>query len=49
MSKKNSITTCTGREWNTMLGSLYRLRKDNRLEEYLLLGTGCYLGLRASE
>ena len=49
MSKKNSITTCSGIEWNIMLGLLYRLRKDNRIKEYLLLGVGCFLGLRATD
>lgn len=49
MSRKNSNTTCSGIEWNEMLGLLYRLRKDNRIKEYLLLGAGCYLGLRATD
>lgn len=49
MSRKNSITTCSGIEWNAMLGLFHRLRKDNRIKEYLLLGIGCYLGLRATD
>ena len=49
MSKKNSITTCSGIEWNAMLGLLHRLRKDDRIKEYLLLGIGCYRGLRATD
>ena len=49
MSLKNSNTVCSGIEWNAMLGLLVRLKKSNRIKEYLLLGVGSYLGLRASD
>lgn len=49
MSKKNTKTTCSGIEWNAMLGLLSRLKKDKRIKEYLLIGSGSYLGLRASD
>lgn len=49
MSTKNSKTTCSGLEWNSMLGLLHQLKKDNRINEYLLIGAGCYLGLRVSD
>ncbi len=49
MSKKYSTTICFGIEWNSLLGLLVRLKKDKRLKEYLLVGTGAYLGLRVSD
>ena len=49
MSKKNTLSTCSGVDWNSMLGLLVRLNKSNRIGEYLLIGTGSYLGLRASD
>ena len=49
MSKLNSKTTCTGMDWNTMLGLLQRLKRDNRLQDYLLVATGCYFGLRIKD
>jgi len=49
MSLKESNTTCTGIEWNSLLGLLVRLKKAKRYREYLLIGTGAYLGLRASD
>lgn len=49
MSRKYQKTTTSGIDWNTMLGLLHRLKKDNKYREYLLIGTGCYLGLRASD
>ena len=49
MSKLNSKTTCTGLDWNTMLGLLQRLKRDNRLQDYLLVATGCYFGLRVKD
>ncbi len=45
----NSSTVCSGIEWNSMLGLLVRLKKAKRNKEYLLIGTGAYLGLRASD
>ena len=49
MSAKKMHTTCTGIDWNIMLGVLAQLKRANRIREYLLIGTGCYLGLRASD
>jgi len=49
MSVLNSSTVCSGIEWNSMLGLLVRLKKAKRIKEYLLIGTGAYLGLRASD
>jgi integrase len=49
MSLPKSKTVCSGLEWNTMLGLLVRLKKDNRMIPYLLIGTGSYLGLRAKD
>ena len=49
MSLKNSKTTTSGLEWNTMLGLLVRLRKDNKLRDYLLIATGCYFGVRGKD
>lgn len=44
-----SETTCSGIEWKSLLGLLVLLKKNNRIREYLLVGTGVYLGLRASD
>jgi integrase len=49
MSVKNSHTTCSGIDWNIIVGLLYRLRKENRIKEYLLIGLGCYTGLRIGD
>ena len=49
MSLPKSKTACSGIEWNSMLGLLVRLKKDNRTIPYLLIGTGSYLGLRAKD
>jgi integrase len=49
MSRIDTITVCSGIEWNSLLGLLVRLKKANRIKEYLLIGTGAYLGLRASD
>ena len=49
MSLKNTKTTTSGLNWNEMLGLLQRLKKDKRYFEYLLVGTGCFLGLRAKD
>ena len=49
MSLKNTTTTCSGLDWNVFLGLLQRLKKDKKYREYLLIGSGCYLGLRASD
>ncbi len=49
MSLPNFSTVCSGIEWNSLLGLLVRLKKAKRNKEYLLVGTGAYLGLRASD
>jgi integrase len=49
MSIANTSTVCSGIEWNSLLGLLVRLIKTKRNREYLLRGTGTYLGLRASD
>ena len=49
MSLAKSKTVCSGIEWNSMLGLLVRLKKDNKIMPYLLIGTGAYLGLRAKD
>jgi integrase len=49
MSKINTSTVCSGIEWNSLLGLIERLKKAKRYREYLLIGTGAYLGLRASD
>lgn len=49
MSIANSSTICSGIEWNSLLGLLVRLKKAKRNRKYLLIGTGSYLGLRASD
>jgi len=49
MSLAKSKTVCSGIEWNSMLRLLVRLKKDNKIIPYLLIGTGSYLGLRAKD
>ena len=49
MSLKESNTTCSEIEWNSLLGLLVRLKKAKRYRKYLLIGTGAYFGLRASD
>jgi site-specific recombinase XerD len=49
MSQKRSTTTCSGIEWNTLLGLLVQLKRAKRNKEFLLIGMGSYLGLRASD
>jgi len=49
MKLKGSNTTCSGIEWNSLLGLLHQLKKSKRSREYLLIGTGAYLGLHASD
>ena len=36
-------------DWNQMLQLLHRLKRDNRLQDYLLIATGCYFGLRIKD
>lgn len=49
MSIKESKTTTSGLEWNTILGLISQLKKDELYQEYLLVSIGCYLGMRASD
>jgi integrase len=49
MSLKNTKTTTSGIEWNTLHGLLSRLKRDGRHSDYLLIATGCYFGLRISD
>ena len=49
MSKPNSKTTCSGLDWNQMLGLLHRLKRDDRLQDCLLVATGSYFGLRIKD
>ncbi len=49
MNAEKMHATCTGLDWNIMLGVLAQLNRANRIREYLLIGTGCYLGLRAND
>ena len=36
-------------DWNVMLGLLQRLKRDERFQDYLLIATGCYFGLRIKD
>lgn len=49
MSKINSNTTCSGMDWNVMLGLCHQLKKDSNFKDYLFIATGCYFGLRISD
>ena len=49
MAEKNKRTTCSGLEWDSMLGLLNRLKKDKRYKDYMLIGIGSYFGLRAND
>ena len=49
MSVKGSKTTCSGLEWNEMIGLLTQLKKDKYWQEFLLITIGSYLGLRCSD
>ena len=49
MSLLNTTTTCSGMDWNAMLGLLQRLKQDGKYREHLLIATGCYFGLRAND
>ena len=49
MSVKGSKTTCSGLEWNTMIGLITQLKKDKLYQDYLLVCIGSYVGLRASD
>ena len=49
MSVKGSKTTCSGLDWNVMLGLLSQLKKEQKYRDYLLISIGCHLGIRASD
>lgn len=49
MTLLKSKTVSSGIELNSMLGLLVRLKKDNKIIPYLLIGTRAYLGLTASD
>lgn len=49
MSKINSKTTCSGIDWNSMLGLCHQLYNDKNYLDYLFISTGCYFGLRARD
>lgn len=49
MSIKHSNTTADYIEWNTMIFLVRRLFKDNKYRLSLLIGCGCFFGLRISE
>lgn len=49
MSLKNTKTTTSGLDWNSMLGLLVRLKQDKNYRTYLLIATGCYFGLRIGD
>lgn len=41
--------TTSGISWNELHGLLARLKKDGKYRDCLLIASGCYLGLRASD
>ena len=49
MSLKHSNTTADYIEWNTMLSLVRRLYKDGNYRMSLLIGCGCFFGLRISD
>ena len=49
MSLKHSNTTADYIEWNTMLNLVRRLYKDGHYRISLLIGCGCFFGLRISD
>lgn len=49
MSVKNSHTTADYLEWYTMLNLIRRLYKDGDYRMSLLIGCGCFFGLRVSD
>ena len=49
MSIKYSNTTADYIEWNTMLNLVRRLYKDKKYRLSLLIGCGCFFGLRISD
>ena len=49
MSLKHSYTTSDYIQWDTMLNLIRRLYKDGNYRMSLLIGTGCFFGLRISD
>ena len=49
MSVKYSTTTSDYLEWNVMLNLVRRLYKDGNYRMSLLIGCGCFFGLRISD
>jgi integrase len=49
MSLKYSTTTADYLEWNTMLNLIRKLFKDGNYRMSLLIGCGCFFGLRISD
>lgn len=44
-----TLRTTSGLDWNEMLGLVTRLKQDGHYRDCLLIATGSYLGLRASD
>ena len=49
MSVKNSITTSDYMEWDSAMNLIHRLYKDGEYRMSLLIGCGCFFGLRISD
>ena len=49
MSRKNSHTTSDALNWNDALNLIHRLYKDGDYRLSLLVGCGCFFGLRISD
>ena len=49
MSVKNSYTTADYLEWDTAMALIRKLYKDGDFRFSLLIGCGCFFGLRISD
>lgn len=49
MSRKNSHTTSDALQWNDALNLIHRLYRDGDYRLSLLVGSGCFFGLRISD
>ena len=49
MGLKNIKTSCSGLDWDAMTNLLYKLKRDKNYNYFLLIGCGCYFGLRAND
>jgi integrase len=49
MSRKNSHTTSDALQWNDALNLIHRLYRDGNYRLSLLVGSGCFFGLRISD